>query len=137
MAADEHQPQDVVAVVRAVQPFGQRAFGVVEIGDRLVVLRQRLLLAGPAHLVDGGIAADHDQPGRRIARRSVLRPGLERAQGGVLERLLGGVEITEITQQRADRLGARRGQRGLDPGGVGLAHVRFPPGRNTPTGRTS
>jgi hypothetical protein len=137
MAADEHQPQNVVAVVRAVEPLGERALGVVEIGDRLVVLRQRLLLAGAAHFVDRDVTPDHDQPGRGIAWRPVLRPGLQRAQAGVLKGFLGGVEIAEIAQQRADRLGARRGQRGLDPGGIGLAHVRFPPGLNTPTGRTS
>ena len=37
MAADEQQPQDVVAVVRAVEPLGQRRFDVVEVGDRLFV----------------------------------------------------------------------------------------------------
>ena len=35
MAADEQQPQDVVAVVRAVEPLGELLLGVVEIGDRL------------------------------------------------------------------------------------------------------
>ena len=125
MAADEQQPQDVVAVVRAVEPLGQRLLGVVEIGDRLV-LGQRLLLAVAPDLVDRDIAADHDQPRRGIARRAVLRPVLQRAQAGVLERLLGGVEIAEIAQQRADRLGTRRGQRRIDPGDVG--HVWHAPG---------
>ena len=47
MAADEQQPQDVVAVVRAVEPLGELLLGVVEIGDR-VVLGQRLLLLARA-----------------------------------------------------------------------------------------
>ena len=134
MAADEQQPQDIVAVMRAVEPFGELLLGVVEIGDRLV-LGQRLLLAAAADLVDRDIAPDHDQPGRGIARRAVLRPALQRPQAGVLEGLLGGVEIAEIAQQRADRLGTRRGQRGIDPGGVG--HVVTSPGWNKPTGRIS
>ena len=45
MAADEQQPQDVVAVVRAVEPFGKLFLGVIEIGDRLVVGQRLLLLA--------------------------------------------------------------------------------------------
>jgi hypothetical protein len=137
MAADEHQPQDVVAVVRAVEPIGERALGIVEIGDRLVVLGQRLLLAVAAHLVDRGVAADHDQPRGCVARRPVLRPALQRAQGCVLERLLRGVEVAEVAQERADRLRTRRGQRGIDPGGIGLAHVALRPGTNVPTGRIS
>ncbi len=111
--------------MRAVEPLGQCILGVVEIGDRLV-LGQRLLPAAAPHLVDRDIAPDHDQPRRGIARRAVLRPAFQRAQAGVLERFLGGVEIAEIAQQRADRLGTRRGQRGIDPGGVG--HFAVPPG---------
>ncbi len=77
------------------------------IRDRLV-LGQRLLLAVAAHFIDRDIASDHDQPCRRIARRTVLRPALQRTQAGVLEGFLGGIEIAEITQQRADRLGTRQ-----------------------------
>ncbi len=127
MAADEQQPQDVVAVVRAVETLGQLFLGVIEIGDRLV-LGQRLLLLASSDVVDRDIAPDHDQPRRRIARRAVLRPALQRTEAGVLKRLLGGVEIAEIAQQRADRLGASRSQRGIDPGGVG--HGCTLPGTN-------
>ena len=111
MAADEQQPQDVVAVVRAVEPLGQLLLGVVEVGDRLVRRAAAAACLPPPDIVDRDVAADHDQPRRGIARRAVLRPALQRAQAGVLERLLGGVEIAEIAQQRADRLGTRRGQR--------------------------
>ena len=121
--------------MRTVEPLGELLLGVIEIGDGLVVLRQRLLLAAAPDLVDRGVAADHDQPRRGIARRAVLRPAFQRAQAGVLEGLLGGVEIAEIAQQRADRLGTRRGQCGIDPGGVG--HVATLPASNRPTGRIS
>ena len=134
MAADEQQPQDVVAIVRAVEPLGKLLLGVVEVGDR-VFLGQRLLLLVPPDIVDRDVAADHDQPRRGIARRAVLRPALQRAQAGVLERLLGGVEIAEIAQQCADRLGTRRGQCAIDPGGVG--HGCTLPGVKWPTGRIS
>ena len=134
MAADEQQPQDVVAIVRAVEPLGELLLGVVEVGDR-VVLGQRLLLLAPPDIVDRDVAADHDQPRRGIARRAVLRPALQRAQAGVLKGFLGGVEIAEIAQQRADRLGTRRGQCAIDPGGIG--HGLTLPGVNMPTGRIS
>src|SRR3984893_2291175 len=88
-----------------------------------------------ADFIDRDIASDHDEPGRGIARRAVLRPAFQRAQAGVLEGFLGGVEIAEISQQRADRLGTCRRQRAIDPGGVG--HVVSRPGANMPTGRIS
>jgi len=40
------------------------------------------------------------QPRRGIARRAVLRPALQRPQAGVLERLLGGVEVAENSAAR-------------------------------------
>src|SRR6266852_5926901 len=82
------------------------------------------------------MAADEQQPQNVVAiMRAVERPAFQRAQGRVLEGFLGGVEIAEIAQQRADRLGTRRGQRGIDPGGVG--HLATLPGFSTPTGRIS
>ena len=134
MTADEQQPQNVVAVVRAVEPFGQLRLGVVEIGNR-IVRGQWLLLAMTPDIVDRNVASNHDQPCRGVARRAVLRPGPERAQAGVLERFLRGVEIAEIAQQRANRLGTRRDERVVDPGGIG--HVGTLPGVNIPTGRIS
>ena len=120
--------------MRAVEPFGERLLGVTEIGDRLV-LGQRLLLAVAPDLVDGDVAANHDQPGGGIARRAVLRPGFQRTKTSVLVGLLCGIEIAEVAQQGTDRLGTRRGQRVVDPGGVG--HVFTLPGLSTPTGRIS
>jgi hypothetical protein len=48
------------------------------------------------------------------------------AQACVLERLFRGIEIAEIAQQRAERLGPRRGRRRIDPGGIG--HLGVLPG---------
>src|SRR6185369_6682871 len=75
------------------------------------------------------VAADHDQPRGRIARRPVERPVLQRAQAGFLESLLGTIEIAEIAEQRSDRLGTRRGERGVDPGEV--AHFAVAPSSNS------
>ena len=74
--------------------------------------------AAPSHPIQRGVAAHQDQPRCRIARRPVARPVLQRAQAGFLECLLGGIEVAEIAQQRADRLGSRGGERRVDPGDV-------------------
>jgi len=67
------QPQDGVAIMRAVEPFRQRILGVVELG-KCIVLGQRLLLAARLISSIAIIASDHDPPRRGIARRAVLRP---------------------------------------------------------------
>ena len=105
MAADEQQPQDVVAVMRAVQPLGDIALGIFQVGD-LVLLRHRRLLGALAHRVDAAVAADKDQPGRRVARRPVLRPVLQCPEARILESFLRRIEIAEVAQQRAHRLRA-------------------------------
>jgi hypothetical protein len=134
MAADEQQPQDVVAIFGAVQPLGQVGLGISEVGQQLV-RRQRLLLAAAAHAVEGGVATDEDQPGRGVARRPLLRPGLQRPETGLLECLLRRVQIAEIAQQRAERLGAGRGEGRVDPGEVG--HDPAVPGLKMRIGRIS
>ncbi len=54
MAADEQQPQDVVAVVRAVQPFGDRGCSASSRSEiAWSSSGSGSLLAGAAHLVDG------------------------------------------------------------------------------------
>ena len=116
MAADEQEPQDVVAVVGVVEPLGELGLGVVQVRDQPRPAAAARCLRAPAHAVERDVAPDQDEPGGGIARRAVARPGLQRAQAGVLERLLGGVEVAEIAQQRAERLGTRGGERGVDPG---------------------
>ena len=134
MAADEEEAEDVVAIVRAVEALRQRVLRVVQVRDDRL-LGQRFLPAAPPHGVDGGVAPDEDEPGGGIARRAVLRPASERAQAGVLERLLRRVEIAKIAQERADRLGAGGGQRRVDPGDFG--HAATSPGLKSATGRSS
>jgi hypothetical protein len=73
VAADEKEAKNVVAIVRAVEPLGQLGFGIAQVGNGLFV-RQRFLLAAAPHLVERDVAADHDEPSGRLARRTVLRP---------------------------------------------------------------
>ena len=135
MAADEQEAQDVVAVVRAVEPLGERGFGIVQVGDGLFGGQRFLLAAGAARCVERDVAADQDEPGGGIARRTVLRPVLQRPQAGLLERLLGRY------RGRGNSAAARRApgdaprSARLDPGEVG--HVLTLPGRNTLSGRIS
>ena len=56
MAADEQQPQDVVAVVGLVDPLDQRRLGIREVGDQLLG-RQRPLAGLLAHAVDRRVPA--------------------------------------------------------------------------------
>src|SRR5215472_958861 len=104
MTTDEEQAQDVVAIMGIVEALGDLAFRVVEVGN-LVLFRQFLLASLPTCPIEGDVAADKDEPGGRIARRSFLRPGLECAQARLLESLLGRVEVAEIAQERGN--GAR------------------------------
>ena len=122
--------------MRVLEPLRDRGFGIVQIRDRLVG-RQRLLAAAPARRIDADIAADEDEPGGGIARRTVLPPVLERPQAGFLISLLGGLQVAEVAQQRSDRLGARRDQRRVDPVELRIGHFISLPGRYRRTGRIS
>src|SRR3954464_7164792 len=70
--------------------------------EQLRLAGQRLLAADP---VDRRVSSRRDDPGARIARRSVARPALRRADEGVLHRVLGEVEVTEDAAEDRDRAG--------------------------------
>ena len=117
----------IVAIMRTVQPLDQRRLGIFDVGDH-VVGRQLGVAAAPSRAVQRRIAPHQDQPGGGIARRSVARPGFERAQAGFLISLFGRVHVAEITQQRRNRLGPRGGQCAINPGRVmdHLVHLNRP-----------
>ena len=117
MAADEEEPEDVVAIVGPVDALDDDGLGVGKVRDDRLG-RQRLLPALAARRVDRGVLADHDQPGGRVARRTVLRPNLERSETGFLECLLRRIEILKVAEQRRHRLGARGRQNSFGPHGV-------------------
>ena len=119
MAADEQQAQDVVAIVRVVEPLGDRGLGIA---------RDRRAAPRPAAAVC--LAA------RRTASMPTLRPTMMSQAAGSRGGPFSGqvfsarrqaswnassahVEVAEVAQQRRDRLGTRRGQGRVDPGEVG------------------
>ncbi|MEA2358065.1 MAG: hypothetical protein QOI62_1325 [Solirubrobacteraceae bacterium] len=130
MAAREDQAQAVV---------GQRA-GIVVVGRLLVVAvelhepvqgREAVVqFALAAQAVDRPAPSGGGDPGARARRLAVARPGGERDGEGVLERVLGELEVAA---EMAD-------QRGEDPPGL-LAEGVLDRGGHMPgiaiTGRTS
>ena len=120
VAADEEEAQDVVAVLGRVEALGERRLPVVEVGEDLL-RRQGLLLRPAPHRIDRDVAPDEDEPGERVPRRPLVGPRLQRFEAGLLERLLGRVEVAEIPQQRAHGLWPRGGQCGVDPSDVHFA----------------
>lgn len=118
VAADEEQPQDVVAVMRPVEAIGEFTLPVVEIGEQFL-RRQCRLARLPPHLVDAAVAADEDEPGGGIARRTGTGPVFQRPDTGLLERLLRQIEIAKVTQQRTHCLRPRGNKSKIDPACVG------------------
>jgi hypothetical protein len=134
VAADEQQPEDVIAVLPAVEALGQLRLLVVQVRE-LLVGGQGPFLVAPAHAIEGRVPPHEDQPGGRIAGRAVLRPVLQCPQTGLLERLLGGVEVAEVAQERPHRPRAGGPQRQVDPGQLG--HLVVVPGLKMEMGRIS
>src|SRR5258708_3938673 len=120
--------------MRAVQTLDQIRLRLLQIGNELAG-RQRLALAPPTDIVERHIAPDKDEPGGGIARWPVHRPILQCAQARFLERLFGPIEIAEIAQQCAKRLGTGGSQRRIDPGDI--AHLTPLPIANERSGRIS
>src|SRR5262245_9281507 len=134
MAADEQETQHVVLVGRGIESLSKINFRVIEIRQNLLGGKP-LALARSAQLVERKVAPDQDQPGSGVARRALLRPVLEGAQAGFLERLIGNVKIAEIAQQRSECLGSSCREGRMDPGDVG--HVAKLPGSKLAMGRIS
>jgi hypothetical protein len=133
MAAREDQaepfvgnPVHVVLLVRRrLQP-----------GEQLALARQRLLAPQP---VDRAVARRRDDPRARIGRDAVTRPALERCREGLLNRVLGEVEVAEDAGQDGDRaapLVAVDPSDRLDPGAGSYRRASASAGIGI-TGRTS
>ena len=100
MAAGEDQPQHVVVEHASVASPGAECV-------ELELMQQLLLLAAKgdvaADAVDRLVAPDIDQPGARIVRQFALRPALQRDRKGVLQHVLGQIEIADEADQRGHR----------------------------------
>jgi hypothetical protein len=83
--------------------------GLLVLWDLLGACEQlRLAREGPlaADPVDRPIARRRDDPGARVARDAVPGPALGRPDEGVLNRVLGEIEVTEDAAEDRDRAGA-------------------------------
>ena len=104
VAAREDQPQ---AVVLHRTDLGGRLVGRTQGGRLDVPIMARRLAAQP---IDGPIARRRDDPRARVRRPAGLRP-LRHGDGeGLLNRILGDVDVAEDADQRGD--GAARTPRG-------------------------
>jgi hypothetical protein len=102
VAAGEDQPQPVVGHRRL--RFGVELLGAgrqrLEALEHLLLHTQGLLAA---EAIDRLVARHPGYPGAGVVRDAVARPALERDDEGFLDRLLGGVEVTQDADQARDR----------------------------------
>ncbi len=79
---------------------------VLLVGDELEMARDLVLLLDetrtPPQAIDPLVARRADEPRDRVRRHSFRRPLLERRRAGLLQRLLGDVEVVEEANQRRD-----------------------------------
>jgi hypothetical protein len=101
MAAGEDQPQAVVSDQWRVLWQG------ILLGGRWLERLELLLLLGAAALapepVDCLVARGGRDPGARVVRDAALGPDLQGDDEGLLDRVLGEVEVAENADQRGDR----------------------------------
>jgi hypothetical protein len=96
VAAGKDQTQPVVLQAGALRDI--RVFGLMiqPVGE----LRERRVEAGAAAKgVDGLEAADRDEPGAGVVRHPALGPLLQRRREGVVQRVLGEVEVAQQADQ--------------------------------------
>ena len=116
MAAGEDEPQPVVG-----DPSASSALVVLRLEQQRELRLQR---APAAQEVEREAARDRREPRAGARGDAVARPGLERADVGVLHRLLGGVEVARHAHRRGEHVGplapVRVGDRLLDRASVVL-----------------
>ena len=101
MAAGEQQPEPVVAHGPLLGGFGARCFlAGLEQGGLGVPAGPRRFAAQP---VDGLIPGGGDDPAGRAGRQAAGRPARRGAGEGVLDRVLGDVDVAEHADQDRDR----------------------------------
>src|SRR5262245_6129807 len=100
MAAGEDQPQHVV-VEHGVRFLAWREGVELELMDQLLLLAAKGDIAADA--VDRLVAPDIDQPGARVLRQLAGRPAFQRHRKGILQHILGEIEIADEADQRGHR----------------------------------
>jgi hypothetical protein len=115
VAAGEHQLEPLVGDPGGrLERLDPREGGV---GDRGCERGEAALAPQP---VDRPVARGGCDPGRRVGRNAVARPALERDDEGVLDGLLGAIEVAERARQDGDRLPGLAPEQAVDgcPGGA-------------------
>ena len=107
MAAREDQAETIVFYRISLIEIGRGDHRSIKLiggrGQRGIEAR------GLAQTINGFEAPGGDQPRARILRHAVARPGIERGDKGVMQRLLGEIEIAEKADEcgeHAARIGA-------------------------------
>src|SRR5216683_1082425 len=106
MAASEDQPQPVVFYILTLRLYSTGEASVELLGK---LPKRRIEPGAPAHTVNRFEAASGNQPRSGIHRDAITRPLLHRRGEGIVQRLLGEVEVVEQTdksREDATRVGA-------------------------------
>ena len=104
VTAGEDEPQSIVRDVHGVLTW-LRVDGSLRRFRRLAPERLDLLgqPVAPAKPVDRAVPRGRRDPGPGVVRHATLRPRLDGRDEGVLDRLLGEVEVAQDADQRGDR----------------------------------
>ena len=98
MAAREHQREALVG--HGVLLLGQLGHALLELAGELGLLGAQHRLAAQA--VDRPALRGREDPRARLVGGPVLRPAIERDDVGVLDGLLGPVEVAEVADQAGE-----------------------------------
>jgi hypothetical protein len=99
-------------------------------GERLELAQLFLVSPITPEPVDRRVARRTDDPGGGIVRPTVSRPALERGREGLLDGVLGEIEVAEDPDQRGDRPPRLAPEQAVD-NGIGYRYERASAGRST------
>jgi hypothetical protein len=128
MAAREDEPEPIVGDLHVV--LRRAVVEGAQVGLERGLASERLGLLGqapaPSKPVDGAVAGGGRDPRPGVDRDAAIRPGLEGADEGVLDGLLGEVEVAGDPDQRGDRPALLLAEQAVDgvTGGVRPGKVR-------------
>jgi hypothetical protein len=124
MAAREDEPQPVLGHRQVLLP------GQLEVlCDLLFLLREA---GGPAQPVDGFVPPGADEPCHGVRRLARCRPLLESGREGLLQPLLGQVEVAQQPDQRGQDPPVFRVEQLVDSHGLSMGRLPHPADARTP-----
>jgi uncharacterized protein DUF6596 len=96
MATRENQPQPIIFDALVVKGRGVAGLGSELLRDRCL---RRVEPGAPPYRVDGLEPARRNEPCAEICGHTLFRPSLERSTEGIVQRVLGQLEVAEQTDQ--------------------------------------